>query len=239
MLIKIVGGGLTGDGLEAELRGEFEVREETFAHGGFAVQVLLPKAPDALIDTEAYETDERLPYWAELWPSARGLARHLLDHPQGDASLAAIELGCGLALPSLALRWLEMDPLATDWYDDALRFARVNAERNGLPPLHTAPLDWRHPPGGTSYDLVIAADVLYEKRNAESLAALLPQIVAPGGRVLLADPGRVYLTEFKNRMYFAGWRIHEVDAREEADPVTHRMSTVRVFELRRTEKEIS
>ncbi|HEX5724674.1 MAG TPA: methyltransferase domain-containing protein [Longimicrobiaceae bacterium] len=216
------------DTLERELRGRFTVREETFSHGAFAVEVLVPRAADELIDEAEFAADERLPYWAELWPSAKALARHLLE--AGAPPGRALELGCGVALPSLALRWLGAEVLATDYYADALRFARANAGRNGLAPLATALLDWRSPPPGEPFALVLAADVLYEPRNAESLAALLPRVVAPGGRFLLADPGRTYLADFSNRMHFAGWRRDEADRREEvSDPATGAVSTVRVF----------
>ena len=211
---------------EGGLRDGFELREELFEHADWSASLLLPRAADELIDEREFEADERLPYWAELWPSARALARHLLDSPPAEA--AALELGCGVALPALALRRLGTDVLATDWYDDALRFARVNSERNGLGPLRTALLDWRHPPEGESYPLVVAADVLYEPRNAVLLSDLLPRVIAPGGRALVADPGRVYLPEFRNLMYAAGWRTTEIDRREEA------RSTVRIWELRQT-----
>jgi predicted nicotinamide N-methyase len=218
--------------LEASLRARFDVREERFAHGAFSAGVILPRAADALIDEAEFDADERLPYWADLWPSAKALARHVIDRPPAEKTV--IELGCGVALPSLALRSLGTDVLATDYYDDALLFARANAHRNGLGPLATALLDWRHPPVDARFDLVLAADVLYEMRNAEALAALLPQIVAPEGRVLLADPGRVYQADFRNRMYFAGWRAEETDVRTEvSDPATGATSTVRIFEIRR------
>jgi predicted nicotinamide N-methyase len=208
------------------------VREERFAHGGFAVDVLLPRAADELIDEAEFDADERLPYWADLWPSARGLARHLLEAPPPEPRI--VELGCGVALPSLALRWLGGDPLATDYYDDALRFAAANAARNGLAPLRAAHLDWRRPPPGEAWDLVLAADVLYELRNADALAALLPRILSPGGRMLLADPGRVYLAEFRERMEGAGWTVAIVDERVEvSDPATGATSRVRIWEARR------
>jgi len=218
--------------LERELRAAFAVREEPFAHAAFAVRLLLPHAADALIDEAEFDRDERLPYWADLWPSARVLARHLLDAPPPEDDI--VELGCGVALPSLALRRLGRDPLATDYYQEALRFARANAERNGLGPLRTAILDWRAPPAALRPQLVLAADVLYELRNVLALGELLPQVLAPGGRVLLADPGRVYQAEFRSRMHFAGWRVAEVDVRSEvSDAATGATSTVRIFELRR------
>jgi predicted nicotinamide N-methyase len=233
---------MTEASLEAELRARFEVREERFEHGGWKVELILPRAADELIDESEYAVDERLPYWAELWPSARGLARYLLDYSakvrecegaKGDdwTGVRALELGCGVALPSLALRSRGADVVATDWYDDALRFARANAARNGLGPLRTAPLDWRHPPADGAYDLVIAADVLYEARNAPILAALLPAVTAPGGTVLIADPGRVYAAAFLDAMRAAGWTAKEAATRMEPSAAGAE-SRVRIYRLR-------
>jgi predicted nicotinamide N-methyase len=217
---------------ESRLRAAFALRRERFAHGDFDVEVLLPRAADELIDEAEFEADERLPYWADLWPSARGLARHLLDALPPDRRI--VELGCGVALPSLALRHLGRDPLATDYYDDALRFARVNAARNGLGPLRTALLDWRAPPADARFDLALAADVLYEQRNAASLAALLPRLLADDGRMLLADPGRVYLGEFRGAIESFGWTMSSVDERTEiSDEKTGATSLVRIWQIRR------
>ena len=221
-----------GDGstLEAELRSRFAVREERFEHRDFRIDVLLPRAADELIDEAEFEADERLPYWADLWPSARGLTRYLLE--RAPAASAVVELGSGVALPSLALRSLGMDPLATDYYDDALRFAEVNALRNRLGALRTANLDWRDPPAGARFDLVLAADVLYESRNAHALAALLPRLLTEGGQMLLADPGRVYLAEFKELLTEMDWSIEEMDRRKEtSDPVTGATSTVTIARI--------
>ena len=225
-----VGGDAVREADEAALRARFEVREEPFAHRDFAVRMLLPRAADALIDEAEFDADERLPYWADLWPSARGLTRHLLDRPPAEARI--VELGAGVALPSLALRHLGADPLATDYYADALRFAGANAARNGLGSLRTALLDWRDPPAGDRWGLVVAADVVYEQRNAEALAALLPRILADGGRMLLADPGRVYFGEFRDRMEEKDWAVEEIDVRTEtSDPVTGATSTVRIWRV--------
>jgi predicted nicotinamide N-methyase len=215
---------------EAELRARFEVREETFAHRDFSVRMLLPRAADELIDEAEFEADERLPYWADLWPSARGLTRHLLDRPPPERRI--LELGAGVALPSLALRSLGADPLATDYYADALRFAEANAARNGLAPLRAALLDWRDPSPAERFELVVAADVVYEQRNGLALAALLPRILADGGRMLLADPGRVYFGEFRDRMEEMDWVVEEIDVRTEtSDPVTGATSTVRIWRV--------
>ena len=216
--------------LEAELKARFETREETFVHGGWEARILLPRAADALIDEAEFDANERLPYWADLWPSARALARHLLDHPPVER--IALELGAGVGLPSLALSRLGVDVTVTDWYAEALLFAEVNADRNELPALRTLELDWLREGPIEAVPLVIAADVLYEARNAVSLASLLPRLVQPGGRALLADPGRVYERDFRNRMVVQGWRVREIDRRGEiSDPVSGAESTVRIWEM--------
>ena len=79
--------------------------------------------------------------------------------------------------------------------------------------------------------LLIAADVLYERHNADALATLIPRLAAPDGRVLLADPGRTYLEHFRELMRGAGWRVEESGRRSEPVPETGREVTVRLYSL--------
>jgi predicted nicotinamide N-methyase len=79
---------------------------------------------------------------------------------------------------------------ATDWAEDAIELLRENADRNGLRVEATC-VDWRAFAG--SFDLALAADVLYEQRNVSPLVELLPRL-APDALVALA--GRPYEAEF-------------------------------------------
>ena len=152
--------------------------------------ILHPAEADALLDEEDFERDERLPYWAELWPSAIALARYLSREDL--AGKRAIELGCGVGLPTVAALGRGAEVLATDHYKAALDFTLHNAWTNLGREPETALLDWHAPDtervGG--FDLVFAADVLYERRNAPALANLVPELLAPGGEALFADPRR-------------------------------------------------
>jgi predicted nicotinamide N-methyase len=220
------------DQLEAGLRRRFATREETFAHAACRLDMLMPAATDDLLDEADFARDERIPYWAELWPSARVLARRLLDAPLPRGRV--LELGCGLALPSLVLLGRGAAVVATDYYDDALLFARANARRNGLPDLSTSVLDWRTPPADSGrFETVVAADVLYEERNIASFGTALTAVLAEGGEAFLADPDRKHLPAFVAAMRGAGWQVSELARVAEQQEGAARPNTVVVLRLAR------
>jgi predicted nicotinamide N-methyase len=159
-------------------------------------EILRPPSPEELIDEATFDEEEFLPYWAELWPSGLALARYVAGREL--RGLRVLELGCGLGLPSLAAARRGADVLATDWAEDAIELLRQNAERNGVL-LRVARVRWSEPERllrAAPWDLVLGADLLYEARNAEQLAELLPSL---GGEVLLAEPGRPYAKDFLER----------------------------------------
>ena len=158
--------------------------------GDETYRIVHPASVDALLDEEDFDHDERLPYWAELWPSAVALARCLARRDL--EGLRVVELGCGVGLPTVAALDRGARVLATDHNEAALDFVAHNARANlGREPT-TALLDWFAPQfdGLPPFDLVLAADVLYERRNAGALADLVPKLLAPGGEALFADPRR-------------------------------------------------
>ena len=156
--------------------------------GGRTYQIVHPASVDDLLDEEDFEHEERLPYWAELWPSAVALARYLSR--QDLSGYRAVELGCGVGLPTVVALDRGAEVLATDHNEAALDFVAHNARANLGRKPETALLDWFSPRlGGLgTFDLVFAADVLYERRNAPALADLVPRLLAPGGEALFADP---------------------------------------------------
>lgn len=162
-----------------------------------------PSVPDELIDEEEFDRDERLPYWAEIWPSAIALARRLSREDLAGRRL--IELGVGVGLPTLVALDRGASVLATDYYAAAPDFTRHNALMNGLPEPETALLDWHATPDVGAFDLVIAADVMYEERSTRSLAGLVPRLLGAGGGALLADPGRRYEPLFRELMQENGF----------------------------------
>jgi predicted nicotinamide N-methyase len=173
----------------------------------------IERPPDAyeLIDEAAFERDEFLPYWAELWPAGVELARLVASRDvQG---LRVLELGCGLGVPSIVAALGRATVLATDWSPDALALLEQNAARNGAT-LRTRSLDWRADDVERGCDLVLAADVLYERTHPDLLLALLARLEAR--EVLLADPARTYARVFLDRARETGtWRIETLVERKD------------------------
>jgi predicted nicotinamide N-methyase len=110
-----------------------------------------------------------------------------------------LEVGCGLALPSIVAARAGADVLATDGITDAVAFAAHGMALNDVVG-DVAHADWvahgdalaaRGP-----FDLVLAADVLYTRANVETALRLFPRLLAPGGTLRLADPGRAGARDF-------------------------------------------
>ncbi len=167
-----------------------ELVEERVSLPGGEIELTRPRDAEALLTDEAFEHEEFLPYWAELWTSGVALAHDVSRRSLRGAR--TLELGCGLALPSIAAARAGGRVLATDWAPDAISAAAENASRNGAA-IETLVCDWADPGAllaRAPFQLVLASDVLYEQRNVDQLLALLPRLVGERGRVLLADPGR-------------------------------------------------
>ena len=81
--------------------------------GGRQLSLLVPRSADAVLDEVLDAGDTVPPYWADLWPSARGLAGHLLERDDL-AGARVLELACGVGLPSVAALLQGAEVTATD-----------------------------------------------------------------------------------------------------------------------------
>jgi predicted nicotinamide N-methyase len=158
-----------------------------------------PAASDKLLDhpavRRAFDADEYMPYWADLWPASRMLAKVILREPwpvppSGD-KLHALEIGCGLGLPGIAALSVGLRVTFSDYDSTALRFAADNARLNGFDSFDTLQMDWRYPPAHLRVPVVFASDLVYEMRNVEPIVELIGRVLAPGGLCLITDQDRV------------------------------------------------
>jgi predicted nicotinamide N-methyase len=170
---------------------ELDLVEEVVPIRGRDFVIARPRDADALLTEEAFDREEFMPYWAELWASGRALASVI--HGRSLRGASVLELGCGLALPSFAAAAAGGRVTASDWSPSALGLAAANAKRNEVD-IATWVLDWFEPPSDPPwFDLVIAADVLYEARNGAALLDLLPKLTR---EVWIADAGRAAAGRF-------------------------------------------
>ncbi|HET7553157.1 MAG TPA: methyltransferase [Gemmatimonadaceae bacterium] len=208
-----------------ELERRFVVEPLEVTAFGRELQLVAPRSAEDLLSEDDFERDERLPYWADLWPSSYALADRVAseDGRPGGRPLRLLELGCGLGLVTIAALTADFEVLATDYYADALLFTRANAWHVlGKDPAVRL-VDWRDLPADLGkFDRVVAADVLYEERYTTIVADTVVRTLSPSGTALIADPGRSALPAFLRECEARGlvvasvesWRYAEGDVRQ-------------------------
>lgn len=181
--------------LRRELERRFRTATRSVQVGGRDIELLSPANADDLITEEDYVKDERLPYWADLWPSAQVLAEEV--RTMRLAGQRVLELGCGLGMVAIAAALAGADVTATDYYEDALLFAQLNAMEATGRTISTRMVNWVEMPSDLGrFDVVLASDVLYEHRYAPLVANAIATTLVRGGEAIVADPGRIALDAF-------------------------------------------
>jgi len=199
---------LHGEALDAALARRFMLADEDVLLGDISFTLRKPANADHLISEADYVMDERLPYWADLWPSSRQLATTLLGERGIGRTL--LELGCGLGLPTMAAMHVGFDVTATDYYEDALQVTRANAGRNLGREPQVRMVNWRAWPDDLGqFDVIVAADVIYELEYAVLVAACIARALTPDGVAIIADPGRVALARFHAELPQVGLELVE------------------------------
>jgi predicted nicotinamide N-methyase len=193
--------------------------------------------PDAVLDRVADEQDKleklrgartdgeqlHLPYWAELWDSAAAIGQHL--GRSGVSGRSILDLGCGMGLAGTVAARLGNRVLFADLEPPALLFAQVNS----LPDrdrIRTRQLNWRTDRLNERFDLIIGSDILYERAQWEFLEPFWREHLAPGGEVLLGEPGRQTGDLFPDWIRARGWSFQQ-----QSESVTTRPAPVRLFTI--------
>ena len=144
------------------------------------------------------------PYWAELWPSAVGLARSLIER-QDLSGMRVLEVGCGLGLPGIAAAKAGASVLLTDANPDALAFALLNAQRNGCRNIATHRFNWRYASLDDSFDMIIGSEVVYDIDDFEPISRLVAKNLHDSGRAVFAEPQRDIARDFFDAMTAKGF----------------------------------
>lgn len=192
---------------------QYELVEQIENIGPFKLKIQRLKDLDQAIDQVfAYlqaqghpqQLEELCPYFGVIWPAARGLTLHLNTFEKNAlAQMRILELGCGLALPSLFAARLGAHVVATDFHPEVPRLLELNRKANQLTSIQYVELNWEKNDFSSlqgQFDLIIGSDILYEQRFPQSLSHSLKHLLAPHGQVLISDPGRPYLQSFVDEM---------------------------------------
>lgn len=182
------------------------------------------------ISREEFGEDERMPYWAELWPASLLLCRWLERNREAIAGRRCLDVGCGLGLTGIVGSWLEAKVVGMDHQWPAVFFSRENADLNGVAqPLWTQ-MDWCAPafkPG--SFNFMWGGDIVYETRFYHPLTKLFKEYLAPGGRIWLAEPQRSVSRPVWERLAGDGFSVRKLFT--EPVPVEGYHVTVNLWEM--------
>jgi SAM-dependent methyltransferase len=218
-------------------------RDEALRRKFVAAQASSPKPADPASAAVALAQEIPLPYWADLWDSAKGLGQFLLRDvakQQAERVIQNVEtksppppaqvldLGCGMGLAGTLAAAVGFAVTFADRETPALLLARYNA-LGVAPPcrIQTRQCDWQTTNLGRRFDLILGADILYEASQWPYLERFWSQHLCPGGRILLAEPGRQSGDAFLPWLAQHPWRLQL-----HSESLPDRSTPIRVLELR-------
>ena len=156
-------------------------------------QILLPKFIDRFINI--HDVFHEFPLWAKIWRASWVLADYLAGMPV-DSKRHYLELGGGVGLVSIVAASFGHRITMSEYNQDALQFARANAEINGCPGLPIVELDWNRPQPPGRFDTIVASEVIYKKEDCRPLVKLLKACLSPDGEVILVGEMRKSSMDF-------------------------------------------
>lgn len=157
------------------------------------------------ISPEDFVKDEQMPYWAEIWPAAITLSEFIVAE-LAVADKKIIEIGAGVGVASVAAAAMGANVLATDYSEEALRFIRLNSLKNNVS-MCTEQLDWRCIHMEDRFDMLFAADVLYERVNLLPIVHAVDKLIKPQGYAYIADPRRRLAEQFLDLAFENGFSV--------------------------------
>lgn len=187
---------------------EFKVADTVYqAYAVDDIEKLFDEMVDLSPDHPAI-VDERLPYWGKVWPSSLAMAEYLQLADWISSDMSILELGCGPGIAGLGATNFTTEITVSDYEQEALDLAELNWLHSvGKSPKKLL-LDWRDPQD-FQFDVLLAADVAYEKRFFEPLINTFAKMTKKGGTVILTEPGREIAKEFFVMLREQGWKVEK------------------------------
>lgn len=189
--------------LQDELQSAYPLSKETFTIAQHQFEIFCIKDIDLLFDELLAKEknneeikDERLPYWAEVWDSALPLGKFILTQNQITPQSIVHEIGCGIGLTSMIASRKGARVILTDYMENALKLAELNWRYNDLIFEKIETMDWRKPKKELAANIIIASDILYEKRSFQPIIDCFRCLLRPNGVIYLGEPNRKMAADF-------------------------------------------
>jgi len=158
------------------------------------------------LTNEQAAKDKYQPYWVENWPSADTFLSFISSH-SFTKQYRVIELGSGLGVLSAALLARGHSVITTDIAPDACLYSHANLILNNLPPQVVCCDMQSLPFKNSTFDLIIASDILYEEAMYNKLFASLSKLLTRTNRAWIADPCRRGWDSFKRAAAGKGYTL--------------------------------
>lgn len=194
-------------GQTRELAGYRAIWEQVALPGGHSVGAWILEDLEARLDRQALLNSERVPeppYWALVWIGARALAAEVMEAPPSPET-RVLDLGCGLGLSGLAAAQAGAHVTFSDYIPECMDFVCASAETHGLTSYECRVADFTRDNLGARYDLILAADIVYDPAHYQPLAAFLEAHLADGGTILLTESLRADAKNFLTMMLELGF----------------------------------
>ena len=230
-----------GLSLLARIQRRYQTVTQTLRFGPLEFPFTRIKEPDRVLDDACAEEDRRdklqgkqrpgeelsLPYWAELWDSAVGVGQFLVANQASLPHPSVLDLGCGMGLAGTVAAALGWSVTLADLERLALLFARLNTEP-WRARARIRRVDWRVDRLDEQFDLILGADVLYDRAQWDHLNRFWQLHLQEEGQILLGEPGRQTGEMFVDWIRDRGWSLEEF-----AEKVPARERPLRIFRLTR------
>lgn len=176
------------------LQMNFPLQLQKFETGEQEIQLFVP---DVEAVKEAYKRGEiAFPYWSQVWPAAKALARFLASYPTFTAAKKVVELGAGLGFPSFVAAQNAAAVYCTDYAPEAVEIVWRSARHNGVKNVSAAVVDWRHLPPQLEADVLLLSDINYEPQAFAQLLRVIKSFLEKGTLILLSTPQRLMAKDF-------------------------------------------
>jgi len=168
-----------------------------------------------------------IPFWAFAWAGGLALARYLRERPDEVRGRQVLDIATGSGLVAVVaalagaarVTAADIDPFAE-------AAVRLNARANGVHVAFTRHDLLDGPP--PAFDVVLCADAWYEGPLAERITPWLGAAAAAGARVLVGDPGRLYLPDpaAGGLAELARYEVHTTTILEDREVVEARVFSI-------------